>query len=42
MTRDFCDELISAKNEALAEGKESEPYLTDDNLSMNILNLFFD
>jgi hypothetical protein len=41
VTRDFCDALISAKNEALAEGKESAPYLTDDNLSMSALDLFF-
>jgi hypothetical protein len=41
VTRDFCDALISAKNEALTEGKESAPYLTDDNLSMAILDLFF-
>jgi hypothetical protein len=40
VTRDFCDALISAKNEALTEGKESAPYLTDDNLSMAILDLF--
>ncbi|CAG2171338.1 unnamed protein product, partial [Oppiella nova] len=39
--RDFCDALISAKNEALREGKESVPYLTDDNLSMIIYDLFF-
>ena len=25
--RDFCDALISAKNDALKEGKESAPYL---------------
>jgi hypothetical protein len=41
VTRDFCDALISAKNEALTEGRESAPYLTDDNLSMTILDLFF-
>ena len=33
--RDFCDALISAKNDALREGKESAPYLTDDNLSFS-------
>jgi len=38
--RDFCDALISAKNEALAEGKESAPYLNDDNLAMSVLDLF--
>ena len=39
--RDFCDALITAKNEALREGKESAPYLTDDNLAMTIFDLFF-
>ncbi|CAG2172180.1 unnamed protein product [Oppiella nova] len=39
--RDFCDALISAKNEALREGKESAPYLTDDNLAMAVFDLFF-
>ena len=39
--RDFCDTLITAKNEALREGKESAPYLTDDNLSMAVVDLFF-
>ena len=39
--RDFCDTLISAKNEALREGKESAPYLTDVNLSMAVFDLFF-
>ncbi len=38
--RDFCDALISAKNEALNEDKESKPYLTDDNLTLVILDLF--
>jgi hypothetical protein len=38
--RDFCDALISAKNEALSEDKESKPYLTDDNLTLVILDLF--
>ncbi len=38
--RDFCDALISAKNEALNEDKESKPYLTDDNLSLAIVDLF--
>ena len=40
ITRDFCDALIFAKNEALAEGKESAPYLTDDNLAMVVFDLF--
>ncbi|CAG2102040.1 unnamed protein product [Medioppia subpectinata] len=38
--RDFCDALISAKNDALRDGKESAPYLTDANLSMAIIDLF--
>ncbi|CAG2161472.1 unnamed protein product [Oppiella nova] len=38
--RDFCDALITAKNEALREGKESAPYLTDDNLAMAVMDLF--
>ena len=39
--RDFCDALISAKNDALREGKESATYLTDDNLSLAIFDLLF-
>ena len=39
--RDFCDTLITAKNEALKEGKESAPYLKDNNLAMAVLDLFF-
>ncbi|CAG2122636.1 unnamed protein product, partial [Medioppia subpectinata] len=39
--RDFCDALISAKNDALRDGKESAPYLTDQNLAMIIYDLFF-
>ena len=39
--RDFCDTLITAKNEALREGKESAPYLTDVNLAMAVFDLFF-
>ncbi len=38
--RDFCDALILAKNEALNEDKESKSYLTDDNLTFVILDLF--
>ena len=41
VVRDFCDTLISAKNEALREGKESAPYLTEDNLALVIVDLFF-
>ncbi|CAG2179575.1 unnamed protein product, partial [Oppiella nova] len=39
--RDFCDALITAKNEALREGKESAPYLTDENLTLVVFDLFF-
>ncbi|CAG2108781.1 unnamed protein product [Medioppia subpectinata] len=38
--RDFCDALISAKNDALRDGKESAPYLTDANLGMSVMDLF--
>jgi hypothetical protein len=38
--RDFCDALISAKYEALNEDKESKKYLTDDNLTLVIMDLF--
>ena len=38
--RDFCDALISAKNDALREGKESAPHLTDDNLGMAVIDMF--
>jgi hypothetical protein len=40
LIRDFCDAVIFAKNEALAEGKESAPYLTDKNLALVIMDLF--
>ena len=39
--RDFCDSLISAKNDALREGKESAPYLNDNNLAFALFDLFF-
>ncbi|CAG2176594.1 unnamed protein product, partial [Oppiella nova] len=39
--RDFCDALITAKNESLREGKESAPYLKDENLAMTIFDIFF-
>ena len=39
--RDFCDALINAKNDAIREGKESAPYLTDKNLAMCIFDMFF-
>jgi hypothetical protein len=38
--RDFIDAVIFAKNEGLAEGKESAPYLTDKNLAPIIVDLF--
>ena len=38
--KDFCDAVIFAKNEALAEGKESAPHLTDQNLALLIVDLF--
>ena len=41
LIRDFCDALIEAKEEAIEEDKESAPHLTDQNLSLVILNLFF-
>jgi len=37
--KDLIDALISAKNDALNEGKESAKYLTDTNLSMIIIDL---
>ena len=39
--RDFCDALIEAKEEAISEEKESAPHLSDINLSLVIMNLFF-
>ena len=41
VVRDFCDTLIAAKNDALREGKESAPYLTNESLTMVIVDLFF-
>ena len=38
--RDFCDTLITAKNEALRDGKESAPYLIDENLAMAVFDMF--
>src|SRR6185437_15628966 len=38
--RDFCDALITAKNDALRGGKESAPYLTDQNLTLVVFDLF--
>ncbi|XP_054157433.1 steroid 17-alpha-hydroxylase/17,20 lyase-like [Oppia nitens] len=37
---DFCDALIEAKEEAIAEQKESAPHFTDTNLSLVIMDLF--
>ncbi|XP_054166176.1 cytochrome P450 2A9-like [Oppia nitens] len=39
--RDFCDALIAAKDDALREGRESAPYLTDDKLGMTVFDMFF-
>ncbi|XP_054167198.1 cytochrome P450 2A9-like [Oppia nitens] len=39
--RDICDALITAKNNALREAKESAQYLTDENLALAIFDLFF-
>ena len=38
--KDFCDALISAKNEALEEGKEWAPHLKDNNLALALLDVF--
>ena len=38
--RDFCDALITAKKEAIKRDKQSLKYLTDENLSMSIFDLF--
>ena len=40
VVRDLCDTLITAKNDAIRDGKETAPYLTDDNLAMAILDVF--
>ncbi|XP_054157898.1 steroid 17-alpha-hydroxylase/17,20 lyase-like [Oppia nitens] len=40
VVNDFCDALIEAKEEAIAEQKESAPHFTDTNLSLVITNLF--
>ena len=39
--RDFCDTLITAKNDSLKSGKVSAHCLTDENLSMAVFDLFF-
>ena len=41
LERDFCDALITAKNDALRAGKESVTYLTDQNLGMAVFDLIF-
>jgi ADP-heptose:LPS heptosyltransferase len=38
--QDFCDTLITAKNDAIREQKESAPYLTDKNLAFAVFDLF--
>ncbi|CAG2103884.1 unnamed protein product, partial [Medioppia subpectinata] len=38
--RDFCDILIAAKHEAIAEDKQTAPYFTDDNLPVVLIDLF--
>ena len=37
---DFCDALIEAKEEAIADEKESASALTDVNLSLVIMDVF--
>ncbi|CAG2104911.1 unnamed protein product [Medioppia subpectinata] len=37
--RDFCDILIAAKHEAIADDKQTAPYLTDDNLPAALIDL---
>ncbi|CAG2105787.1 unnamed protein product, partial [Medioppia subpectinata] len=41
VVNDFCDALIEAKEEAIQESKENASHLTDENLSLVILDLFF-
>ena len=41
VVRDFCDTLITAKNDAIRAGKESFPYLNDMNLTFSMWDLFF-
>ncbi|CAG2113217.1 unnamed protein product, partial [Medioppia subpectinata] len=38
--RDFCDILIAAKHESIAEDKQTAPYFTDDNLPAVLIELF--
>ncbi|CAG2116408.1 unnamed protein product, partial [Medioppia subpectinata] len=38
--RDFCDILIAAKHEAIADDKQSAQYFTDDNLLATLSDLF--
>ena len=40
IVRDFCDTLISAKNDALRGGKESVPYLNDESFGLVIFDIF--
>ncbi|XP_054155967.1 cytochrome P450 1A1-like [Oppia nitens] len=39
--RDICDALITAKYDALREGRESAPYLTDERLGYTVFDMFF-
>ncbi|CAG2111235.1 unnamed protein product [Medioppia subpectinata] len=36
---DFCDILIAAKHEAIADDKQTAPYLTDDNLPAALIDM---
>jgi hypothetical protein len=38
--RDFSDQLIFAKNEAISENKDSAKYMTDANLGHVIMDIF--
>ncbi|CAG2119370.1 unnamed protein product, partial [Medioppia subpectinata] len=38
--RDFCDILIAAKHEAIADDKQSAQYLIDDNLLVTLIDMF--
>ncbi|XP_054156237.1 cytochrome P450 2U1-like [Oppia nitens] len=38
--RDFCDILIGAKHEAIADDKQTAPYFTDNNLSTAMIQIF--
>ncbi|CAG2112817.1 unnamed protein product, partial [Medioppia subpectinata] len=38
--RDFCDILIAAKHDAIADDKRTAPYFTDDNLPAVLIDMF--